>query len=548
MGEATDRRGAGRTGADRNTTDHKTTAPKTAKPKTVDVIVVGAGASGAVLGARLSEDPERTVLLLDAGPVPRHPPYFSPQLLDARLVPGAQPGHPAVQQYAAHLTPERPYTVVRGRCLGGSTTVNGGYFVRARREDFDRWAAAGNPAWAYDRVLPSLRALETDLDYGASELHGGTGPVHVRRGSLAHPAAAAFRAAANELGHPLEPDKNDQAPPGFGPVPCNVVDGLRLNTGISHLLPALERPNLTAVGDCAVSRIVIRHGRAVGVIARLGGREIELHAGEIVLCAGSLVTPHLLQLSGIGPRSDLERLGIPVLRDAPAVGTRFSDHPQLTLEWAPRQDLSEPAYTWLGGCLHLTSSDSTHPGDLEILQSLVPVAGLTGGALTVPGAPLAFLVSAQSPRPTGRLRLRSADPSVPPRIEYGYLAASEDRRRLREAVRATTELIATRAFDDVSRGRGPLQPGPDVLDDDHAMDQWIGRAIGTSHHTCGTAPMGPGPDERDAAVDQYGRVHGIHGLRVADTSILPTAPLRGPAATAVLVGEVIAHAMRQGLT
>ncbi|GHB31716.1 dehydrogenase [Streptomyces viridiviolaceus] len=510
--------------------------------RAADVIVVGAGASGAALAARLSEDSARAVLLLDAGPVPEHPPLFPPELLDARLVPGAQPDHPAVQRYAAFLTPERPYTVVRGRGLGGSTTVNGGYFVRARREDFDRWSAAGNPAWAYDRMLPLLRALETDLDYGAGELHGGEGPMRIRRRALAHPAAAAFRAAAEELGHPFEPDKNDQAPPGFGPVPSNAVDGLRLNTGISYLMPALARANLTVIGDCAVRRVAVRHGRACGVVVLRNGRETVLHSDEVVLCAGSFVTPQLLQRSGIGPRATLERHGIPVVHDAPAVGTRFSDHPQLVLEWAPRTDLGAPDDLWLGGCLHLSSSDLTHPGDLEILQSLVPMAGLAGGAPAVAGAPLAFLVSVQSPASTGRLRIRSADPAVPPHIQYGYLATSDGRRRLREAVRATADIVATRAFRHVARA-GLLQPEPQLLAGDDVLDEWIGRSIGTSHHACGTAPMGP--DGSTAAVDQYGRVHGVSGLRVADTSILPTAPLRGPAATAVLIGEFIARAMRR---
>ena len=508
--------------------------------RAADVIVVGAGAAGASLAARLSEDPGRDVLLLETGAIPRRIADFPDELLDARLVPGAQTGHPAVHRYAAHLTSERPYTVVRGRHLGGSTAVNGGYFIRARRADFDRWAAAGNPAWAYERVLPLLRTLETDLDHGSTELHGGQGPVRVRRTSLAHPAAAAFRSAAKELGHPLEPDKNDQAPPGFGPVPCNAVDGVRLNTGVSYLLPAMGRSNLTVLGDCLVRGVVVRRGRATGVVAERGGRQMVLRAGEVVLCAGSFATPQLLQLSGIGPRADLERLGLPVVRDAPAVGAGFGDHPQLALEWTPRHELEAPADIWLGGCLHLTSSDSTWPGDLEILQSLVPMAGLVGGAVSVPGAPLAFLVSVQSPRATGRLALRSADPGTPPRISYGYLAAADDRRRLREAVRTTARLVATRAFDEISHGL--LRPGPRVLHDDRALDEWIRSNLGTAHHACGTVPMGPeGPK---TVVDQYGRVHGVRGLRVADTSILPSAPLRGPAATAVLIGELVAHAIR----
>lgn len=267
-------------------------------------------------------------------------------------------------------------------------------------------------------------------------------------------------------------------------------------------------------------------------------------SSQVVLCAGSFVTPQLLHLPGIGPRVDLERLGLPVLKDVPAVGAGFSDHPQGLLEWAPWQDLGAPTDSWLGGCPHVSSSDGGYEGDLEILQSPTPMAALVGGTVTVSGAPLAFLVSAQTPRRTGSLRLRSADPARPPRIDYGYLRAPEDRRRLREVVRIAAELTATRAFGEVSRALLGLDLG--TLADDRALDAWITGHLGTAHHTCGTAPMGP-VDDPATVVDQYGRVHGIAGLRVADTSVLPDAPLRGPAATAVLIGELVAHAMRHDL-
>ncbi|TDC82454.1 GMC family oxidoreductase N-terminal domain-containing protein [Actinomadura sp. 7K507] len=524
------------------------------------VLVVGAGGSGAALAARLSEDPGRDVVVAEAGPVPRTLTEFPADLLDARLVPGARPGHRAVRTIPVQLTPGLPYLAARGRFLGGSTTVNGGYFVRARRADFDRWAAsAGDDLWSYDRVLPLMRALETDLDHGATPLHGGRGPIPVRRTGLRHPAAAAFQAAARELGHPDDPDKNAQDTPGFGPVPSNTVpsntvpsntaplntgpsnavDGRRVNTGIAYLLgAAADRPNLTVLGGCEVRSVTVARGRATGVVADHDGRRTVLEADEIILCAGALASPHLLHMSGIGPAADLARAGIRVVHDLPAVGATLSDHPQVAVEWTPRRPVPEPSGSWLGGVLHLPSSGGSEAGDLEILQSLVPILGLVGGTVAVPGEPLPFLVSALAPRTGGTLRTVSADPAYPPHVEYRYLETGADRRGMREAVRAAAAIVATAAFGEVSRGL--TGPTAGTLDDDRELDRWIRSRLGTSQHTCGTVPMGPA-----GAVDGHGRVHGLEGLRVADTSILPSAPLRGPAATAVLVGEVIAHAIRQ---
>lgn len=519
------------------TTPFSTAAPGGAVP---DVVVVGAGAAGAALAARLSEDPDRDVLLLEAGPAHLTADEFGPALLDARLVPGARPGHPAVGLWPARLTPDRPWALPRGRVTGGSTTVNGGYFVRARRADFDRWAAAGNPAWAWERVLPFLKSLETDLDFGDNGVHGARGPVRVRRGLMKHPAETAFRDAALAAGHPPDPDKNDQAAPGIGPVPSNSVDGVRRNAALSYLTrETLARPNLRVAGDCRVLRVLFSGTRAHGVEAEYRGRRVSVEAGTVVVSAGALSSARLLQLSGVGPRADLERLGIPLVQDAPGVGARFSDHPQLTLEYGTQDDWGEPVDNWMGACLHLELGGGT--GQVELLQSLVPVAGLVGGEIRVPGAPMAFLLSALAPRPTGRVRLESADPDVPSVVEHGYLATPADRARMRGAVRAATAVLDASAF-----SRPDLAPAvePSVLEEDHALDGWIGARLGTSQHTCGTVPMGP-EDSPGAVVDQFGRVHGLRGLVVADTSILPDAPQRGPAATAVLVGEVVADALRR---
>jgi predicted dehydrogenase (TIGR03970 family) len=486
-----------------------------------DVVVVGAGTSGCALAARLVDAGLR-VLLLEAGE--DHPGGFPAELLDPARMAAAVPGHPAAWHLEVELTGERRVPVQRGRVVGGSSALNAAVFLRATPADFDGWAALGNDLWSYERVLPTLRRLETDRDFGASPVHGADGPVPVQRFPADHPVADAFAVAVEELGIPAEPDKNAGGAPGFGPVPFTIADGVRVNTAMAYLAPRRHLPGLTVRGGVLVRRVLVERGRAVGVETSAG----VVRAATVVLSAGVVGSAQLLLRSGVGPAAALSAAGIAVVVDARGVGTGASDHPQVYLGWRPARPLPDG---------RLPLSGALHTDQLELLPWLTPFSRVTSADA---GDDLAIGVGLQRAESRGELTLRDGDPDGPPRLRYGYLRDEPDRRGLRNGVRLAAELLRSRAFAALGAERVDL---PDeVLADDTALDGWIRSRVATAVHLCGTARMGP-DDDRGAVVDQELRVRGVEGLRVVDTSVLPTAPSRGPAATAVLLGERAADLM-----
>lgn len=476
-----------------------------------DTLVVGAGTTGCVVAARLAERPGHRVLLLEAGPA-----RLDPDLRRvSSLAVAGDPGHPWNWAYRADLGYGASHTVPRGRGLGGSSAINGAVFVRATPADADGWG----PGWSWEELLPYYVRCETDLDH-TGPLHGDRGPIPVQRpaGPLLHPAAERFLGAAERLGFPAEPDKNAGTAPGVGLVPCNAVDGRRVDAATAYGI-GRDRPGLTVWTGAQVARVLLDGDRAVGV-ELLDGTRVE--AGEVVLAAGAVGSPHLLMLSGVGPADVLRNADVPVRHDLPGVGQGFSDHPCVYLPFvSPGDPPAHPDAPTVQVALDLDLGGDP-AGEVELLLFVRPFTPDTTGHVAC---------GLQRPDSRGVITLTSPDPRRPPRLEYRYLRTEHDRRRLRHAVRTAAELLRAGVG-------GRVTPSGDVLGSDEALDAWVVANLTTAIHMCGSCAIGE-------VVDEELRVRGIAGLRVADTSVLPVAPRRGTAATAVAIGEKAADLLRR---
>jgi choline dehydrogenase len=470
-----------------------------------DIIVVGAVSAGAVVASRLTEDPARTVLLIESGP------DFGSEA-DSQPSEIADADDSSATAFDWHHTGKpsrlgREFPLYAGKVVGGSSATNNVMALRGHPAIYDGWAADGNDGWSFADLLPAFCRLERDMDFGERHWHGDAGPVRIRRCTAQEcdPVHTGFLEAAAAQGHPPIEDHNEPLTIGAGKLPLNQVDGVRQSTALTYLTAARTRPNLRIHADTIVDRVLIDNGSVRGV-RLLGGSEI--HTGAVVLCAGAFGSPAILLRSGIGPANDIRAQGIPVVADRPGVGRNLHDHPLLRM---------------------MFSTDGGHARPVR--QSLVTVRGgaapdvqlfPSGPTQTEHGAVLTMLVALMTPQSRGRLHLTAPDPLAPLDIDPGHLSDQADLPRILLGVELAQQLLANPQLARHIGGTAP-ETRSLVSADGAELRNAVVDQLNTYHHPVGTCRMGTSDDDR-AVVDAAGHVYEVTGLSVADASIFPAIP------------------------
>jgi choline dehydrogenase len=516
-----------------------------------DFIVIGAGSSGCVLANRLSTDARNRVLLLEAGRRDSNPWIHVPGGI-FKLI------HNPAWDWCYKTAPEpelagREIQWPRGKALGGSSSINGMIYIRGQVEDFDHWRQLGNRGWSYDDVLPYFRRSE-DQARGEDNFHGKGGPIGVSDPRFRLPIVDAFVEAAGQAGLPFNPDFNGARQEGAGNFQLTVRNGRRSSTATSFLKTASGRPNLEIQTEALVRRIVLTDKQAVAVEYEVDGEvRVARCSREIILSAGAIASPQILQLSGIGDSNRLSALGVMPVHHLPGVGGNLQDHFQARTVFRTKRPvtLNDHTKTLLQRVLIGADYLLRRRGVLSFGASLAGAFARTDPRSATPDVQLhfqplsldsydgklhdfsAFTISVCQLRPQsrGKIFITSADPRQAPRIQANYLSEQEDRATLVRGVRLIRRIAAAPAL--ATQVEAELRPGSSLATDDEILQ--YARETGSSiFHPAGTCKMGM---DEDAVVDEKLRVHGIFGLRVADCSIMPTLVSGNTNAAAIMIGE-----------